>query len=322
MNILTVLNVAIGLIFIYLIISLIASQIQELISTVFGWRAKHLKEAITIMFGENSHKSKLTQLFFEHPRIQSLNQNMIKTSKSTSIHYISHKKFSNILIEFIKNLADKEQENIENLAVKIKSFACSERLKTKLIDVVKGVKFEDWETDTKTEELQQQVEEWFNSEMEMVSETYKQNAKLTTVAVALTIVIMFNVDTVHIVHSLYKDQTLSSIIKPISEELVASHYQDFSCLQDADNQVNKASCLANMRSDINNIFFENIFDLPIGWNLSKPLNRQFNPLNIQNIIKAIIGWLLSALAISMGAPFWFDMLSRVINISKRGKNST
>lgn len=43
MNLPFILDVAIGLIFIYLILSLLASEIQELIATVFQWRAEHLK---------------------------------------------------------------------------------------------------------------------------------------------------------------------------------------------------------------------------------------------------------------------------------------
>ena len=54
MNLPLVLDIAIGLIFIYLILSLLASEIQELIATIFQWRAKHLKEAIeNLLVGDN-----------------------------------------------------------------------------------------------------------------------------------------------------------------------------------------------------------------------------------------------------------------------------
>jgi hypothetical protein len=32
----------------------------------------------------------------------------------------------------------------------------------------------------------------------------------------------------------------------------------------------------------------------------------------------IIGWLITALAVAMGAPFWFDLLSRLINVRGSG----
>jgi len=33
------------------------------------------------------------------------------------------------------------------------------------------------------------------------------------------------------------------------------------------------------------------------------------------------GWLVSALAISMGAPFWFEVLSRLVNVRAIGRSS-
>jgi hypothetical protein len=53
MNFPAMLDVAIGLFFIYLTLSLLVSGIQELIATVLEWRAKQLKEAIQIILGDN-----------------------------------------------------------------------------------------------------------------------------------------------------------------------------------------------------------------------------------------------------------------------------
>jgi hypothetical protein len=33
-----------------------------------------------------------------------------------------------------------------------------------------------------------------------------------------------------------------------------------------------------------------------------------------------LGWILTILAISMGAPFWFDMLNKVMNIRFAGRS--
>jgi hypothetical protein len=50
MNFPAMLDVAIGLFFIYLTLCLLASGIQELIATLLEWRAKQLKEAIQIIW--------------------------------------------------------------------------------------------------------------------------------------------------------------------------------------------------------------------------------------------------------------------------------
>ena len=32
-----------------------------------------------------------------------------------------------------------------------------------------------------------------------------------------------------------------------------------------------------------------------------------------------LGWLITAFAVSMGAPFWFDLLNKFVNIRASGK---
>ncbi|NJN75070.1 MAG: hypothetical protein HC796_00885 [Synechococcaceae cyanobacterium RL_1_2] len=44
-----IVDVVIGLVFIYFILSLLASEIQELLATILQWRAKHLKESIEML---------------------------------------------------------------------------------------------------------------------------------------------------------------------------------------------------------------------------------------------------------------------------------
>ncbi|MDF5716045.1 MAG: hypothetical protein PUP93_19690, partial [Rhizonema sp. NSF051] len=80
MNIQFILNVALSLIFIYLILSLLASEIQELISTVLQWRAEHLRKSIEILLGgdvdklEEARVIQLTNQIYDNPLIQSINQ--------------------------------------------------------------------------------------------------------------------------------------------------------------------------------------------------------------------------------------------------------
>ena len=80
MNIQLILSVSLSLIFIYLILSLLASEIQELISTVFQWRAEHLRKSIEILLGgdvdklEEARVIQLTNQIYDNPLIQSINQ--------------------------------------------------------------------------------------------------------------------------------------------------------------------------------------------------------------------------------------------------------
>lgn len=84
MNFPLVVDIAIGLIFIYLTLSLIASELQELLATVLQWRAKHLRKSIELLLSGGSEAKrretedlqkarKLVQELYDDPLINTLN---------------------------------------------------------------------------------------------------------------------------------------------------------------------------------------------------------------------------------------------------------
>ncbi len=103
MSLPAIVDVAIGLIFIYLILSLLASEIQEFIATIFQWRSKHLRESIEILLNggipdKNLNSSqvkkeilkakKLVNKIYQHPLINSLNYDNEKSLPNSFARYI------------------------------------------------------------------------------------------------------------------------------------------------------------------------------------------------------------------------------------------
>jgi len=80
MNLPLVIDIAIGLIFIYLIFSLLTSELLELITTVLQWRAVHLKESIEGLLAGSNETPELQQArilanrLYSNPVINTLNQ--------------------------------------------------------------------------------------------------------------------------------------------------------------------------------------------------------------------------------------------------------
>jgi archaellum component FlaC len=80
MNLPFVLDVAIGLVFTYLILSLLASELQELLATVLQWRAKHLKDSIeNLLSGGSGSQDEdrvrhLVDRLYSDPLIENVNQ--------------------------------------------------------------------------------------------------------------------------------------------------------------------------------------------------------------------------------------------------------
>ncbi|NEQ44113.1 MAG: hypothetical protein F6K00_11385 [Leptolyngbya sp. SIOISBB] len=79
MSIPFILEVVLGLVFIYFALSLLASEIQEIIGTLLQWRAEHLKRSIEVLIAANDQDSKVaaeifTDRLYDTPLVRSLNQ--------------------------------------------------------------------------------------------------------------------------------------------------------------------------------------------------------------------------------------------------------
>src|SRR5262249_28586144 len=52
---------------------------------------------------------------------------------------------------------------------------------------------------------------------------------------------------------------------------------------------------------------------PVGW------QKANQPHGTDEWIVALLGWVLTGVAISFGAPFWFDLLNKVANLRAAGR---
>ncbi|QQE66740.1 hypothetical protein GFS31_34410 [Leptolyngbya sp. BL0902] len=79
MNFPIILDIALGLVFVFFALSLLASELQEIIGTLLQWRAEHLKQSIEILLSGNDREKDATaqalaDALYESPWIRSLNQ--------------------------------------------------------------------------------------------------------------------------------------------------------------------------------------------------------------------------------------------------------
>ena len=155
--------------------------------------------------------------------------------------------------------------------------------------------------------LRREIENSFDSSMERAGGVYKRNAKGVAIIIGITLAITTNADTFHIINRLSKDSLLRQII--------------------IDKAVQVAPQGSNP-SDINKIDPNEILkevELPIGWtsaNVQQQINStkyRVNGLPVFSVLSMIAGWFVSGIAIAMGAPFWFDLLGKVMNVKNAGK---
>ena len=64
-------------------------------------------------------------------------------------------------------------------------------------------------------------------------------------------------------------------------------------------------------------------DIPLGWKTSTdPNHNESNPTDAYNWLKKILGLLLSSAAISLGAPFWFNVLKTLASLRSVGPSNS
>ena len=323
---LPVLDVAIGIVFVFLLFSLVVTALNEVILSKLDLRARFLKEGLGELL-QNSSKTAEGKLairlqdFLQHGLISSLSRSRYdpkaKGTKGVP-SYIPGKSFVLALLSLVTEGNDPER--IPDLRAQIDKIG-NEPLKKTLFAL-----YDDAGGDL--DHFKANLENWFNESMERVGGWYKRYAQQCLLAFSLLLAVTCNVDSIRIIQSLSTDSKL--------RESLVNQAAKFSDSQPAD-----VPAMEKLRN-----FKEALADLggtglPIGWNdsssqrliqgLPQPktvLSMQFwqgdlfshKTLGLFGLwFTALTGWMITALAASFGAPFWFDTLNKFIDIRGVGR---
>jgi hypothetical protein len=139
------------------------------------------------------------------------------------------------------------------------------------------------------QKAQSNLEAWYDSAMDRVSGWYKRSTQWFLLCIGFVLAAGLNVNTLKIANTLYHDQTARALIVQRAKSSVT----------DANGKPGYAD--ANQKLDDLN--------LPIGWPQS--LSGVKEELH-GNWPSDLAGWFLTAFAVSIGAPFWFDTLNKLI----------
>jgi len=133
MNVFTILEVAIGIIFVWFLISMLVSTVQEAVANIFQWRSKALEKFIGSMLADPELQRRtniqLGREFYNHPLIRDLALDMDKRRPS----YIPAGHFAQVIFDLLvdagkpssrlKEAADLADRALTNMDVTIKDAA-------------------------------------------------------------------------------------------------------------------------------------------------------------------------------------------------------
>ncbi|OIP71156.1 MAG: hypothetical protein AUK43_06975 [Oscillatoriales cyanobacterium CG2_30_40_61] len=322
MNIPSTLNVAIGLFFIYLLLSLLISEIQEfLASSVFDWRAKNLYHSIQFILGDSA-----TELLYQYPLIKSWKDYKQQVNKqSIGPSYIPSTTFALALISVIIEKSGVQPEidslTIDDFILAINSEEIQQFFHPDQIKLFKilAIKTKNKAGDTANfESLETAISDWFQQSMTRASGVYKRQVKLITLAIGFIVAMGLNADTLNIANRLFQEPVLQENLSQ-SINIVLTNNLNSPLNNCLNSDINSTKDCQELTDNFLYSYLLDFSSLPLGWGQSN-LNQQFNlgrNMGIQ-LFKVILGWGLTAIAISMGSSFWFDLLNKLINVRNTG----
>ncbi len=284
------LEMAISLSLLYLLLGLMCSVLNEWVAGLLNMRANNLWDGVRNLLYDLEGTGPAKQLY-NHPLIK----NLAKPGKIPS--YVPSRTFALALFDLVAPAHDstktKTLQDIRNAVATLPN----EQVKGALVTLI-----DEAEGDLK--KARENVERWYDDAMDRVSGWYKRKTQVFILVWALAVTLSVNADTILIANTLARDATLRASLVAMAEGTAKEPLS-----QDAKETTGRVQ---QMSAEIKKL------GLPIGW------SREFDdPKSIPSgggggPLKGI-GLVLTTIAVSLGAPFWFDVLNKLVNIRSVGK---
>jgi hypothetical protein len=303
MDLTVLIEVAIGIMFVWILLALITSQIQDWVSQALSWKANMLEESIQGLLGDDAE---LRKKFYEHPLIQSLHTN----GGSRKPAGIPADKFALVLFDVFmragseESLFAKSEPTFEKLHKSITGLRESSNPKRaevarSLDTLLMGLEDQFRRSNAGIAEARKRVEDWFDNAMDRLSGSYVRRMQIISIFTGLLVAVILNADTVAIVNKLWKD--------PLTRQAVADQAKAFELPSQNQGTPPTPGDVAAYVDQLQG------FPIPLGWTAE---NLPKTPADWPS---KVIGILLSGIAAAQGAPFWFDIIRKLIN---KGGGST
>jgi hypothetical protein len=304
-------DVAIGLVVVYVVMSMLCSSANEGLETIFRNRSRQLELGIREILDDPTGTG-ITQALYNHPFISGLFQGKYDATharpgklyaKRNLPSYIPSANFALALLDIVLPATATQTSGAAAALVPGQQPSAAQALREAAVKFpVAGVgRSLTILIDASANDIQKVragIEKWFDSSMDRISGWYKRRTQIALFVLAVIFAGALNVDTVRIVDRLLTDPSIRSSLVSTAQEYARNGAAQSTTGNNQDWTTQVKANEEQLKS----------LGIPLGWN--QPEDRSGK---LYWLIK-FAGLLATALAATMGAPFWFDVLNRFVVI--------
>jgi hypothetical protein len=341
-----VLDVAIGMAFVYLLLSLIASVVQEMLAAFMQLRSANLEKGLRSLFSGDSLSSEmdLVNRIYDHGLVRGLYSDPKMDSGKVRSRFRRTMDAVRLLARRLIGISPDKALTIQANPLLLPAYIPSRTFALALIDILnahnkEGEEAMAWITKTLSEHnwifrdnkagqallalaidakgdmvaFQRNLEQWYNDAMDRVSGWYKRYTQRVLVILGLLLAIVFNVNSVRVARTLWLDRDARQTMM----DAAGNYRKDHLTASPDAGKVDAGKLREQLQSDVD-VFSQVTTSLllPVGWKHSWHDYVSFYRADWRGAALSTLtlaaGWLMTALAISFGAPFWFDTLNRFV----------
>ena len=291
-----VFEVLIGLFFLYLILSLIVSAINESISGLFGRRSRYLEKGITSLLGAG-----LTGDFFNEPLIRSLSNDDARLKYKKKPSYISASTFTETVVDLLRNGPPSKARSTGNSPAVPADDPQDRRHKgtppePPIHDAIRIFAGAAKDLD----DFKKRLDAWYEEAMNRVSGWYNRYTRLLLFTIGITLVAVINADTINVVSTLWRDGSIREAVVEQAATVAGGEQPD---PEQARNELRSLEEL----------------NLPLGWALAAGTSDPRGlPATVGGYASKILGLLITGIALTFGSTFWFDLLKKFVGVRSSG----
>jgi hypothetical protein len=345
-----IIEVGIGLVMVFFILSIVVTQINNIIVNTLNLRAENLREWFHNTFTDEALRNEImahpmigivkTQLAIKKPNLldrvtRSIKRRIVgilvpgaqQYTATTDVSNVAPDVFANALISiFISDptvmASLDETGKVQALIQAMKNKLADEPPLEQTLETVLG-------TAQSLQDAEAKLASWFDSAMTQLSNLFKRRVQFVSFFVALLVAIILNVDTLHLAKTFWNDPALRETVVVAAQRQVAVAPQN-TTLPDQATLDQRAQALQEAIQPLLDL------RLPIGWIWSpfQPDPNDTNPEGARLIAQSdarnaanffpgndtnwlgfwlykLVGFILTTFAIMQGSDFWFNLLGRL-----------